>query len=189
MHPDITQVVLSEEVLQQRIREMGATISADYQGESVVAICVMKGAIFFTTDLVRAIKVPLTLDFITVASYGATTVSSGHVQLVKDVDTDLQGRHVLIIEDILDSGRTLSYLIKHLAAMGPASLKVCTLLDKPERREYPVNVDYFGFTIPDVFVVGYGLDYDQLYRELPFIGELKPAVYAKPSEQETLVSP
>ena len=188
MHPDIQQVVFTEETLQRRIGELAATISQDYRGESVVAICVMKGAIFFMTDLVRRITVPLVMDFITVSSYGASTVSSGHVQLVKDVDTDLKGKHVLLVEDILDSGRTLSYLVKHIEAMAPASLKVCTLLDKPDRREYPVTVEYAGFVVPDVFVVGYGLDYDQRYRELPFIGELKPEVYSGQGEQEALVS-
>jgi hypoxanthine phosphoribosyltransferase len=188
MHPDIQQVVLSEESLQRRIGEMAAEISQAYGQEEVVAVCVMKGAIFFMTDLVRRLTSPVVLDFITVSSYGASTVSSGHVQLVKDVDTDLKGKHVLLVEDILDSGRTLSYLVKHISAMSPASVKVATLLDKPERREYEVAVEYAGFVIPDVFVVGYGLDYDQRYRELPFVGELKPEVYTKPQGEQALVS-
>jgi hypoxanthine phosphoribosyltransferase len=188
MHPDIQQVVLSEETLQSRIAEMAAQISQAYGNEPVVAVCVMKGAIFFMTDLVRRITAPVVLDFITVSSYGASTVSSGHVQLVKDVDTDLKGKHVLLVEDILDSGRTLSYLVQHIGTMQPASIKVATLLDKPDRREYDVAVDYAGFVIPDVFVVGYGLDYDQRYRELPFVGELKPEVYTKPKNEQALVS-
>ena len=188
MHPDIQQVVVSAEALQARITELAAQISRDYAGKKVIALCVMKGSIFFTTDLLRQLDLQVKLDFITLSSYHGGTVSSGAVKLLKDLDSDLADQHVLVLEDIVDSGRTLHYLVDHLQKRQPASLSVCTLLDKPERREYDVPVDYVGFVIPDVFVVGYGLDYDEWYRALPFVGELKPEVYSEPSPQQLVSS-
>lgn len=188
MHPDIQQVIVSEESLQQRIAELAAEISRDYAGQRLVVLCVMKGSVLFTVDLVKQLDLPVKLDFITLASYHGGKASTGSVKLVKDFESDLDGEHVLIVEDIVDSGRTLSFLYKHLEACKPASLKVCSLLDKPERREYDVPVDYVGFSINDVFVVGYGLDYEEWYRALPFVGELKPEVYTQTNEQELVSS-
>ena len=156
-----------------RIAEMGAQISSDYSGREIHMICVLKGGVFFQCELAKRITVPVTLDFMSASSYGASTRSSGVVKIVKDLDEPLDGRDVLIVEDIIDSGRTLSYLMKMLADRGPNSLKLATLLDKPSRRVVDgVTVDYTGFSIPDAFVVGFGLDYDQRYRNLPYIGTL-----------------
>lgn len=166
-------VMIPEEDIDKRIAEMGAKISEDYAGKSVHLICILKGSIFFTCELAKRITVPVTLDFMSCSSYGADTKSSGVVKLVKDLDEPLEGKHVIVIEDIIDSGRTLSYLLENLSTRKPASLKLATLLDKPERRVKPVYVDYTGFEIPDEFVVGYGLDYDQRYRNLPYIGKLE----------------
>ena len=167
------QIMISEEELDQRIRALGEQISSDYAGRSVHIIGVLKGACFFMCALARYITVPVTLDFMSASSYGASTRSSGVVKIVKDLDEPLDGRDVLIVEDIIDSGRTLSYLMKMLADRGPNSLKLATLLDKPSRRVVDgVTVDYTGFSIPDAFVVGFGLDYDQRYRNLPYIGTL-----------------
>lgn len=166
-------VLIPEEDIDKRIAEMGAKISEDYAGKSVHLICILKGSIFFTCELAKRITVPVTLDFMSCSSYGADTKSSGVVKLVKDLDEPLEGKHVIVIEDIIDSGRTLSYLLENLSTRKPASLKLATLLDKPERRVKPVYVDYTGFEIPDEFVVGYGLDYDQRYRNLPYIGKLE----------------
>ena len=167
------QIMISEEELDQRIRALGEQISRDYAGKSVHIIGVLKGACFFMCALARYITVPVTLDFMSASSYGASTRSSGVVKIVKDLDEPLEGRDVLVVEDIIDSGRTLSYLMKMLADREPASLKLATLLDKPSRRVVEgVTVDYTGFSIPDAFVVGFGLDYDQRYRNLPYIGTL-----------------
>ena len=167
------QIMISEEELDQRIRALGEQISRDYAGKSVHIIGVLKGACFFMCALARYITVPVTLDFMSASSYGASTKSSGVVKIVKDLDEPLEGRDVLVVEDIIDSGRTLSYLMKMLADREPASLKLATLLDKPSRRVVEgVTVDYTGFSIPDAFVVGFGLDYDQRYRNLPYIGTL-----------------
>ena len=167
------QIMISEEELDQRIRALGEQISRDYAGKSVHIIGVLKGACFFMCALARYITVPVTLDFMSASSYGASTKSSGVVRIVKDLDEPLEGRDVLVVEDIIDSGRTLSYLMKMLADREPASLKLATLLDKPSRRVVEgVTVDYTGFSIPDAFVVGFGLDYDQRYRNLPYIGTL-----------------
>lgn len=163
-------VMISEEDVDKRIAELGAQISADYEGKSVHLVCILKGSIFFTCELAKRITVPVTFDFMSCSSYGSGTKSSGVVKLVKDLDEPLEGKHVIVIEDIIDSGRTLSYLLENLSSRHPASLKLCTLLDKPDRRVKPVHVDYTGFEIPDEFVVGYGLDYDQKYRNLPYIG-------------------
>ena len=165
------RVLVDEDQVNKRIRELGEAISRDYAGRELHLICVLKGGAFFMCELAKRITVPVTLDFMSVSSYGAGTSSSGVVRIVKDLDEPLEGRHVLIVEDIIDSGRTLSYLMDILAKRNPADIRLCTLLDKPERRVVEgVDVDYCGFRIPDRFVVGYGLDYDQKYRNLPYIG-------------------
>lgn len=165
------RVLLSEEEVDQRICEVATQISKDYEGKEVHLICILKGGVFFTCELAKRLTVPVSLDFMSVSSYGADTKSSGVVRIVKDLDEPLKGRDVLIVEDIIDSGRTLSYLIQVLNQREPASIRLCTLLDKPERRvKKQVKVDYTCFTIPDEFVVGYGLDYAQKYRNLPYIG-------------------
>ena len=167
------EVMLTEEEVDSRIREIGEQISKDYAGRMVHLVCVLKGGSFFMTELAKRITVPVSLDFISVSSYGGSTKSSGVVRIVKDLDEPLEGKDVLVVEDIVDSGRTLSYLLELLRDRGPASVKLCTLLDKPERRVVDVHVDYTGFEIPDEFVVGYGLDYDQRYRNLPYIGVVR----------------
>lgn len=164
------RVMLSEEKVDERIRELGEQISKDYEGKEVHLVCVLKGSTFFTCELAKRITVPVSLDFMSVSSYGSGTESSGVIKIKKDLDEPLMGKDVLVIEDIIDSGRTLSYLLDLLNERQPASLKLCTLLDKPDRRVIDVNVDYTGFQIPDEFVVGYGLDYAQKYRNLPYIG-------------------
>lgn len=164
------EVLLTEEQVDARISEIGAQISRDYEGREVHLVCVLKGGTFFTCELAKRISVPVSLDFMSVSSYGSDTKSSGVVRIVKDLDESLRGKDVIVVEDIVDSGRTLSYLLEMLKDRGPASLKLCTLLDKPERRVTDVKVDYTGFRVPDEFVVGYGLDYDQKYRNLPYIG-------------------
>lgn len=164
------RVLLSEEEVAARIGKMGEQISRDYAGKSIHMVCVLKGGSFFMCELAKRITVPVSLDFMSVSSYGSDTKSSGVVKIVKDLDESLQGKDVLVVEDIVDSGRTLSYLLEMLQDRGPASLRLCTLLDKPDRRVIDVKVDYTGFRIPDEFVVGYGLDYNQLYRNLPYIG-------------------
>ena len=164
------RTLLSEEKVDKRIEELGAEISRDYAGQTVHMVCVLKGASFFMCELAKRITVPVTIDFMSASSYGSSTKSSGVVKIVKDLDEPLKDKNVLVVEDIVDSGRTLSYLLKMLGDRGPASIKLCTLLDKPERRVTDVKVDYTGFEIPDEFVVGYGLDYDQRYRNLPYIG-------------------
>jgi len=164
------RVMFTEEEVDKRIRELGEQISKDYAGKTVHMICVLKGGSFYMTELAKRITVPVTLDFMSASSYGSSTKSSGVVKIVKDLDEPLKDKDVLIVEDIVDSGRTLSYLMKMLGDRGPASIKLTTLLDKPDRRVTDVKVDYTGFEIPDEFVVGYGLDYDQKYRNLPYIG-------------------
>ncbi|WP_026507442.1 hypoxanthine phosphoribosyltransferase [Butyrivibrio sp. MC2013] len=164
------RVMFTEEEVDKRIREIGEQISRDYAGKTVHLICVLKGGSFYMTELAKRITVPVTLDFMSASSYGSSTKSSGVVKIVKDLDEPLKDKDVIIVEDIVDSGRTLSYLIKMLGDRGPKSIKLTTLLDKPDRRVTDVKVDYTGFEIPDEFVVGYGLDYDQRYRNLPYIG-------------------
>ena len=164
------RVLLAEEEVNVRIRAIGEQISRDYAGRSLHLVCVLKGGSFFMCELAKRITVPVSLDFMAVSSYGATTRSSGVVKIVKDLDETIKGKDVLVVEDIVDSGRTLSYLLEMLRDREPASLRLCTLLDKPDRRVVPVPVDYTGFQIPDEFVVGYGLDYAQKYRNLPYIG-------------------
>ena len=167
------EMMLSEEEVDKKIQELGDQISKDYAGKSVHLVCVLKGGSFFMCELAKRITVPVSLDFMSVSSYGGDTKSSGVVKIVKDLDEPLNGKDVIVIEDIVDSGRTLSYLLEMLNDRKPASLRLCTLLDKPERRVVDVKVDYTGFEIPDEFVVGYGLDYDQRYRNLPYIGVVK----------------
>lgn len=163
-------VMISEEELSKRIKELGKQISEDYKDKDITVICVLKGGVMFMTDLAKEITVPLTMDFMAVSSYGNEQVSTGIVKIVKDLDEPIEGKNLLIVEDIIDSGRTLSYLVKILKERKPESVKICTLLDKPEQRVVDVDVDYVGFTIPDKFVLGYGLDYEQYLRNLPFIG-------------------
>ena len=177
MHKDVKEILFSEEQLKDRVAEIAAQIDRDYAGKELMLVSVLRGSFIFMADLVRAITVPCTVDFMAVSSYGAGTVSSGQVQITKDLSEDITGRHLLVVEDILDSGNTLSYLLEVLRARKPASIRLCTLLYKPERRVKPVQLDYTGFTIPDAFVVGYGLDYDEHYRNLPYIGVLRPSVY------------
>ena len=167
------KVLVSEEEINKKIRELGEIISKDYEGKEVHLICVLKGGVFFMCDLAKRISAPVTLDFMSVSSYGDSTESSGRVKIVKDLDESIENKHVLIVEDIIDSGRTLSFLIDMLKSRKPASLKLCTLLDKPERRVTDVKVDYVGFNIPDKFVLGYGLDFEQKYRNLPYVGVIE----------------
>ena len=168
------KVLLSEEEVDSRIRQIAAKISKDYAGREIHLICVLKGGVFFTCELAKRITVPVSLDFMSVSSYGDDTKSSGVVKIVKDLDQPLEGKDVLIVEDIIDSGRTLHYLIPVLKQRNPKSIRLCALLNKPDRREVEVQIDYLGFDIPDEFVIGYGLDYAQKYRNLPFIGVVEP---------------
>ena len=171
------RVLLTEEEVDKRIKEIGEQISKDYAGKQVHLVCVLKGGSFFMCELAKRITVPVSFDFMSVSSYGSETKSSGVVKIVKDLDEPLEGKEVIVVEDIVDSGRTLSYLLEILEKRGTKSLGICTLLDKPERRVADVKVNYTGFEIPDEFVVGYGLDYDQKYRNLPYIGVLKEECY------------
>ncbi len=177
MDQDINQVLLSEKQLLERVRELGEQISADYLDKDLVVVCVLRGSFIFVSDLVRSIKIPLAVDFISISSYGSGTTSSGVVRFLKDLDEEISGRHVLVVEDIIDTGTTLKYLLENLQTRKPASIKVCTLLSKPERRKVEIAIDYNGFVVPDHFVVGYGLDYAEKYRNLPYIGILNPKVY------------
>ena len=167
------EVLLTEREVDERIQAIGEQISKDYAGKQVHLVCVLKGGAFFMCELAKRISVPVSLDFMSVSSFGSDTKSSGVIRIVKDLDESLKDKDVIVVEDIVDSGRTLSYLLKMLQSRGPRSLALCTLLDKPERRVVDVNVNYTGFQIPDEFVVGYGLDYDQRYRNLPYIGVVK----------------
>ena len=177
LEQDIERVLFSEEELDKRVSEIAAEINRDYAGKEPMLISVLRGSFVFMADLIRKIEVPCTVDFMSVSSYGRGTTSSGQVQITKDLSDDIEGKDIIVVEDILDSGNTLSYLLQLLQARKPASMKLCTLLDKPDRRVKEVHVDYSGFTIPDEFVVGYGLDYAEKYRNLPYIGILKPRVY------------
>ena len=177
LEQDIERVLFSEEELDRRVSEIAAEINRDYAGKEPMLISVLRGSFVFMADLIRKIEVPCTVDFMSVSSYGRGTTSSGQVQNTKDLSDDIEGKDIIVVEDILDSGNTLSYLLQLLQARKPASMKLCTLLDKPDRRVKEVHVDYTGFTIPDEFVVGYGLDYAEKYRNLPYIGILKPRVY------------
>lgn len=177
MHEDVEKVLISEEQLKARIREMAEQINEDYKGKTVTVVTVLKGGVMFSVDLMRALDVPVEIDFMSASSYGASSKSSGTVKIEKDLDSSIEGKHVLLVEDIIDSGRTLKSLAELLRERGPASLEICTILDKPSRRVVDVDVKYIGFEIPDEFVVGYGLDYAQKHRNLPYVGILKRSVY------------
>lgn len=177
MDKDIETVLISEKELSSIIETLGAQINRDYFGKNLLLVSVLKGSVVFMADIMRSITIPCRIDFMSVSSYGSGVKTSGVVKIVKDLDMSIEGYDVLIIEDILDSGKTLHYLIELLSARNPSSIRICTLLDKPERRQVDLSPDYFGRAIPDAFVVGYGLDYDEKYRNLPYVGILKPSVY------------
>ena len=177
LRDDIEKVLVTEEEIRQKVAELGEQITRDYRGKNLLMVSVLKGSVIFMADLMRAVDLPCTIDFMCVSSYGSGTSTSGVVKIIKDLDIDLHNKDLLIVEDILDSGKTLHYITKMLSDRGTASVRIATLLDKPERRVKPVEVHYSGFTIPDAFVVGYGLDYAEHYRNLPYIGILKPEVY------------
>ncbi len=179
MKNDIERVLISEEEIHQKVTELGAAISKDYEGKNLLLVSVLKGSVMFMADLMRAITVPCEIDFMSVSSYGNGVKTSGVVKIDKDLDANLEGKDLLLVEDILDSGKTLSYITSLLQMRNPSSIRICTLLDKPERREANVTASYAGFPVPNEFVVGYGLDYAQKYRNLPYIGVLKPEVYTK----------
>ena len=179
LEQDIERVLFTEQELKDRVAEIAAQIDKDYAGKEPMLISVLRGSFIFMADLARSITLPCTVDFMAVSSYGAGTTSSGQVKITKDLSESIEGRNIIVVEDILDSGNTLSYLFQLLQARHPASVRLCTLLDKPSRRTKPVTADYTGFTVDDLFVVGYGLDYAETYRNLPYIGILKPAVYEK----------
>ena len=177
MDEDILQVLVTEEQLKAKVQQLGEQISRDYEGKNLLMVSVLKGSVMFMADLMRAITIPARIDFMAVSSYGSGTKSSGVVKITKDLDINLEGYDLLIIEDILDSGKTLFYLRQMLLSRHPKSVKICALFDKPDRREAPIAADYVGGLVPNEFIVGYGLDYDEKYRNLPFIGVLKPEVY------------
>lgn len=179
MNQDIEKILLSEEQIAVKVQELGTTLAAEYRDKNPLVICVLKGAVVFMADLIRYMDIPCEMDFMAVSSYGSGTESSGMVKILKDLDTSVQNRHVLVVEDIMDSGLTLSRLVELLRHREAASVKVVTLLNKPERRKVDISPDYSGYDIPDEFVVGYGLDYSEQYRNLPYIGILKPEVYTK----------
>lgn len=170
---DEIKVLIEENKIQKRIEEIAKEIEVDYKGKDITLICILKGSVFFTVDLSKKINKHIKIEFIQVSSYGANTTSSGNIELKLDLKESIEGKDVIIVEDIIDTGRTLSYLIEHLKTRKPNSIKLCTLLDKPERRKYDVKVDYVGFEIPDKFVVGYGLDYNESYRNLPYVGYIE----------------
>jgi len=177
MHKDIESIIYSEEMLANRIAELGKKISDDYRGKKLIVVGVMKGANVFVADLIRNLDLDVVLDFIVVSSYGASTESTGVIRLLKDLDENIDSEHVLIVEDIIDSGLTLEYLINNFETRHPKSIGICTLLNKVERRKANINVDYIGFQVPDEFIVGYGIDYAERYRNLPYVGVLKRSVY------------
>ena len=178
LEKDIQEVLFSQQQLEERVDQIAQEITRDYAGKEIVLISVLRGSFVFMADLCRRIDLPCTIDFMSVSSYGSGTSSTGQVQITKDLSGDISGKHILVVEDILDSGNTLSYLLHVLSARHPASISLCTLLDKPERREKPIQADYVGFTVPNAFIVGYGLDYAEKYRNLPYIGVLKPEIYS-----------
>jgi hypoxanthine phosphoribosyltransferase len=177
IHDDVEQILLTDEQIQTRVAELGRQLAADYRDRDPVLVSVLKGSIIFLADLLREMEVPLSIDLMEVSSYGASVESSGQVRILKDLSKPIEGRHVVVVEDIIDTGLTLNYLLKYLADKGPASIRVVCLLDKPARRLADIPIDYRGFTIPDRFVIGYGLDFDERYRNLPYIGVLRPSVY------------
>lgn len=174
---DILKIIISEENLQNKISDISKQISNDYRDKELIIICVLNGAIFFCVDLIKRLSVSAEIDYINVSSYHGTS-SSGEVRLIRDISIDIENKDVLILEDILDTGITLTYLKEHILSKNPRSLKICSLLDKPSRRKKDIKLDYTGFVIDDIFIIGYGMDYNQKYRQLPYIGELKPEVYS-----------
>lgn len=182
VYDDVAHVLIDEATLHARVKELGAIIAREYANQDLLLISVLKGSFIFMADLVRAMPIPHEVDFLVVSSYGAGTKSSGVVQILKDLSQPIDGRNVVVVEDIIDSGNTLSYLLRSLQQRSPASIRVMTLLDKPDRREVPIDIDWTGFVVPDEFVIGYGLDYDGIYRNLPFIGVLKPSVYTESTD-------
>lgn len=182
LEDDIAQILVSSESIQGRCKELAAQISSDYAEKDLLLVCILKGGVIFLSDLSRALTIPHSIDFMAISSYGgARTESSGIVRILMDLNTNIENRHVLIVEDIIDTGRTLQYITENLGTRDPSSLRICTLLNKPERREVEIRLDYVGFNIPNEFVVGYGLDYGELYRNLPYIGVLKEKLYAEDS--------
>lgn len=179
MNDDIRAVLVSEQQLKDKVAQLGAQISQDYADKDLVLVSILKGAVVFMADLMRAVTIPCSIDFMVVSSYGAGTTTTGLVKIIKDLDSDLSGKDVLIVEDILDTGVTLSNLVPMLKMRDPNSVRICAILDKPSRRRADIQADYTGFQVPDEFVVGYGLDYDEKYRNLPYVGVLKPSVYEK----------
>jgi len=177
MYEDVSEVLLTEEQIQQRVRELAEQINADYRGKDLLLVCILKGGILFLTDLMRQLEIPHAIDFMAISSYGAGTESSGVVRILMDLNTSIEGKNVLIVEDIVDTGHTLDYILRNLSTRRPASLKVCALLNKPSRRQVDVPIHYVGFDIPNKFVIGYGLDFGEKYRNLPFVGVLKPEFY------------
>ncbi len=183
LHGDIERVLLSAETIQARVKALGQTINEQYRDSDLLLVSVLKGSLMFMADLMRAIEIPHEVDFMATSSYGAGVTSSGAVQILKDLNVSIEGRHIVIVEDIIDSGRTLSYLLRILHQRNPASIQVITLLDKPDRREVEIDVDWVGFAVPNHFVVGYGLDYNERYRNLPYIGILKSHIYSEAEDE------
>ena len=183
VHDDVEEILLDADQLAARVTELGAEVTAAYAGEAPVLISVLKGSIVFLADLVRQVDLPLSIDIMEVSSYGAATESSGQVRILKDLSQSIEGRHVLVVEDIIDTGLTLNYLLRYLREKNPASLRICCLLDKPARRLTEIDIDFRGFSIPDRFVIGYGLDFDERYRNLPYVGVLRPSVYGVASPE------
>ncbi len=183
LHSDIDHVLIDEETLQRRVNELGRIMSEEYSGKDLLLVSVLKGSLVFMADLIRSISIPHAIDFMATSSYGSGMDSSGIVRIMKDLNYPITGRNVVLVEDIIDSGHTLEYLVGLLGQRNPASLRILALLDKPSRREVDVPVDWVGFSVPNEFVVGYGLDYDEIYRNLPYIGVLKPSVYTEESEE------
>jgi hypoxanthine phosphoribosyltransferase len=179
MNKDMKKILIDEDTLQAKVKELGAKITEDYMGKDLLIVCVLKGAVIFVSDLMKRIDLPLEVDFMAISSYGADTKTSGVVRILKDLNAGIEGRHILIVEDIIDSGLTLSYLVENLKARGPKSVEICTILDKPDRRVAKIDIKYTGFQVPDEFVVGYGLDYAEKYRNLPYVAALKEEIYSK----------
>lgn len=179
MYRAIERVLLSEEQIRARIQELGQQLTADYREKNPIFVGILKGVVVFFADMIRAVPIDCQIDFMAVSSYGGSTESTGTIRVKKDLSADIEGRHVVILEDILDTGLTLRHTVDYLMTKRPASLKICTLLDKPDRRKAEIQADYIGFTVPNLFVVGYGLDFDERYRNLPYIGVLKPEAYMK----------
>ena len=183
IHEDVEEILLTGDEIAARVADLGAQLAADYAGRTPVLVSVLKGSIVFLADLIRAMDVPLNVDLMELSSYGSATESSGQVRILKDLSSSIEGRDVVVVEDIIDTGLTLNYLLRYLAERHPASVRVCCLLDKPARRLAEIEIDYRGFTIPDRFVIGYGLDYDERYRNLPYVGVLRASIYgAGPTE-------